>query len=63
MNKLRGGKMKKIILWCFVVFSTLLLAGCGKGNKDVVKDLNNKINKSKSYYITGELEIIKIKAN
>ena len=50
--------MKKIILWCFVVFSTLLLAGCGKGNKDVVKDLNNKINKSKSYYITGELEII-----
>lgn len=50
--------MKKIILWCFVVFSTLLLAGCGKGNKDVVKNLNNKINKSKSYYITGELEII-----
>lgn len=50
--------MKKIILWCFVVFGTLLLAGCGKGNKDVIKDLNNKINKSKSYYITGELEII-----
>lgn len=50
--------MKKIILWCFVVFSTFLLAGCGKGNKDVVKELNNKINKSKSYYITGELEII-----
>ncbi len=50
--------MKKIILWCLVVFSAFLLAGCGKGNKDVVKELNNKINKSKSYYITGELEII-----
>lgn len=50
--------MKKIILWCLVVFSAFLLAGCGKGNQDVVKDLNNKINKSKSYYITGELEII-----
>ena len=50
--------MKKIILWCFLVFGTLLLAGCGKGNKDVIKNLNDKINKSKSYYITGELEII-----
>lgn len=50
--------MKKIILWCLVVFSTLLLAGCGMGDKDVVKSLNNKINKSKSYYIIGELEII-----
>lgn len=50
--------MKKFILWCLVVFSTLLLAGCGKGNKDIIKNLNNKINKSKSYYITGELEII-----
>lgn len=50
--------MKKIILWCLVVFSTLILAGCGMGDKDVVKSLNNKINKSKSYYIIGELEII-----
>ena len=50
--------MKKIILWCLVFFSAFLLAGCGKENKDVVKELNNKINKSKSYYITGELEII-----
>lgn len=50
--------MKKFILCCLVVFSAFLLAGCGKGNKDVVKELNNKINKSKSYYITGELEII-----
>lgn len=50
--------MKKIILWCFLIFGTLLLAGCGKGNKDVIKNLNDKINKSKSYYITGELEII-----
>lgn len=50
--------MKKIILWCFLIFGTLLLAGCGKGNKNVIKNLNDKINKSKSYYITGELEII-----
>lgn len=50
--------MKKFILCCLVVFSAFLLAGCGKGNKDVVKELNNKINKSKSYYISGELEII-----
>ena len=50
--------MKKIILWCLVFFSAFLLAGCGKENKDVVKELNNKINKSKSYYIIGELEII-----
>lgn len=50
--------MKKILLCCFFVLSTLIVAGCGNKNKDIVKELNNKIDKSKSYYITGELEII-----
>lgn len=50
--------MKKIIMWCFLITGIFLLSGCGKGNQDVIKELNNKINKSKSYFITGELEII-----
>lgn len=50
--------MKKKILWCFVLVGVFLLSGCGKGEQDIIKKMNDKVNKSKSYYITGELEII-----
>ena len=48
--------MKKIlIILCFCLF----ISGCGKYTvKDAEKDLENKINKLKSYNLTGEMEII-----
>ena len=50
-----GGKMKK---FCLVMFSCLLLVGCGNYNsKNASKDLENKINNLKSYNLTGVLEI------
>lgn len=47
--------MKKIIvLFLFIFFIT----GCGKyGEKDVIKDLENKIEKGDSYKLSGNLEI------
>ena len=34
------------------------MCGCGKlGSKDIVKELNNKINNSKSYHLTATLDI------
>lgn len=50
--------MKKIIFWCFLIVGIFSLVGCGNNKEDVVNKLNNKIEKSKSYYINGELEII-----
>ena len=48
--------MKKfLIILCFCLF----ISGCGKYTvKDAEKDLENKINKLKSYNLTGEMEII-----
>lgn len=47
--------MKKLFIFLGVV---LLLSGCGKYNdKDLVKDLSKKVNDSKSYHMTGTLEI------
>lgn len=47
--------MKKIILFLGVI---LLISGCGKyDDKDLVKDLSKKINDTKSYHMTGNLEI------
>ncbi|MBR3362609.1 MAG: outer membrane lipoprotein carrier protein LolA [Bacilli bacterium] len=47
--------MKKIY---FILFSCLLLVGCGNYNgKNASKDLENKINNLKSYNLTGTLEI------
>ena len=50
--------MKKYLLY-IAILSCILLVGCGKyGEKDIVKDLNKKINNSEGYYLNGELEII-----
>lgn len=47
--------MKKIFIFLIVV---LLLTGCGKyGEKNLVNDLNDKINNSNSYHLSGTLEI------
>lgn len=48
--------MKKIIL--IICIFTLLLTGCGRvSSKDVLKELENKLNKSSGYHLEGELEI------
>lgn len=50
--------MKKKILCC-ALLSLILLTGCSKnGEKDIVKSLENKIEKAKAYYLKGEMEII-----
>lgn len=47
--------MKKIIL---IMFIGLMLCGCGKENKeDVINDLKTNIQKTKSYKVTGNMEI------
>ena len=47
--------MKKI---CLVLFTCLLLVGCGNySSKDVAKDLEKKINNLKGYNLSGQLEI------
>jgi len=51
--------MKKILLSILLIF-TLCLTGCG-GKKDesyVMEELSKKIEKSKSYYIEGKMELI-----
>lgn len=48
--------MKKI---CLILFVCFLMAGCGKYTvKDAQSDLDKKINKTDSYNLTGEMEII-----
>ena len=50
--------MKRKIL-CTIILCCVFVTGCfGKGNKDIVKILTEKIEKAKSYHVTGELEII-----
>lgn len=49
--------MKKKFL-ILIITLALIFTGCGKyDEKDVIKDLSKKINKSDSYEITGNLEI------
>ena len=48
--------MKRIIILSFL--SLLILCGCGKINeKNIVKEFSNKVAKSKSYTIIGEMQI------
>ena len=49
--------MKKwLLLACLCCF---LLVGCGKyGEKDIIRDLNKKIDNNNGYYLNGELQII-----
>ena len=50
--------MKKKILFILLV-GVFLLSGCGKTSESsIIKDLEKKINNSKSYYIEGTLEIV-----
>ena len=50
--------MKKKCLMLLTVLA-LLLTGCGKTDvNDVIGDLQNKIEKSKGYVLTGNLEIV-----
>lgn len=50
---------KRHLLAVIVLAGCLLLSGCGKyGEKDVLKDLTKKIEGTKGYHITGELEIV-----
>lgn len=48
--------MKKILI---VVFSLLLLVGCGKKkDSDVVKEFETKVNSIKNYHLTGVMDIV-----
>ncbi len=50
---------KRYLLVVIALVGCLFFAGCGKyGEKDVFKDLSKKIEDSKGYHITGELEIV-----
>ena len=51
--------MKKILLFCVALVLPFLMIGCGKyGEKDLIKDLSQKVEESKGYYLNGELEIM-----
>lgn len=51
--------MKKKFLLLAVVIGSFFLAGCGKtGEKEVLKDLSKKIDNTKGYHLSGELEIV-----
>ena len=50
--------MKKICLFVTII-CLFCLTGCGKyGEKDIMKDLENKIKNTKAYYLEGNLEIV-----
>jgi len=51
--------VKKYFLYGLFVLGCFLVVGCGKyGEKDIIKDLSKKIEKTDGYHLTGELEII-----
>lgn len=50
--------MKKYLL-CGIALLCVLSVGCmKKGEGDIVKNLTNKIEKSKAYHLTGTLEMV-----
>ena len=49
--------MKKIVLSLILI--CLILTGCGKNNdKEVLKEFQNKVNGSDSYYLSGSMELV-----
>ncbi len=51
--------MKRKILLCVVIIGSLLMCGCGKKDEqDVIKDLTKKVEETKGYHLTGNLEIV-----
>jgi len=51
--------VRKYFLYALILFSCIGLVGCGKyGEKDIIKDLSEEIEKSNGYYLNGELQII-----
>lgn len=51
--------MKKIVVFCLFIFSTFLLTGCfGSKTEDVASSFKKNVEKSKSYHVSGELEIV-----
>ena len=51
--------MKKYLVYALILFSCIGVIGCTKyGEKDIVKDLNKKIEKTNGYYLNGELQLI-----
>lgn len=50
--------MKKKLIFFITIFLLIGITGCGKYNeKDILRDLNKKVNKSNSYMLNGVLEI------
>ena len=50
--------MKKLSLFLLVI-TCFLVTGCGKNSEsDILKDLDNKVNDSKGYVMTGMLEVL-----
>ena len=51
--------MKKYFLIAFLSLFCILMVGCGKNSeKDIINELDKKIEKIEGYYLNGELEII-----
>lgn len=51
--------MSKKIVLCILVVGCFLVTGCfKKGEKDIVKEFSKKIEKTKGYHLTGDLEIV-----
>ena len=55
----RSEKMKKYLFYALILLSCIGMIGCTKyGEKDIIKDLSKKIEKTDGYYLHGELQII-----
>lgn len=50
--------MKKIVGLIILTISCFVFTGCFGGKNDIIADFKKKVEKTKSYYITGELEIM-----
>ncbi|MBE6152578.1 MAG: outer membrane lipoprotein carrier protein LolA [Firmicutes bacterium] len=51
--------MKRMLFCVFVFLTVFFMTGCmNSGKDDVLKNLSKKINDSKGYYLTGQMEII-----